>query len=31
MRVVALGLIAIFLTATAAGICLTYGPPVFGG
>lgn len=26
-RVVALLLIGIFLTATAAGVCLTYGPP----
>ncbi|MEI8081750.1 MAG: hypothetical protein WCI74_07890 [Actinomycetes bacterium] len=31
MRGVAIALIAVFLTATAAGICLTYGPPVFGG
>ena len=27
MRVIALGLIGIFLFATALGVCLTYGPP----
>jgi len=27
LRLVALGLIAIFITATAAGVCLTYGRP----
>lgn len=30
IRVVALVVIAMFLGATAAGVCLTYGPPVFG-
>jgi hypothetical protein len=27
MRVVAVALVALFLGATAAGVCLTYGPP----
>ena len=30
MRAIALGLIGIFLLATALGICLTYGPPNAG-
>ena len=30
MRVIALGLIGIFLLATVLGICLTYGPPSAG-
>ncbi len=30
IRGVALVVIAMFLGATAAGVCLTYGPPVFG-
>ena len=29
-RVVAVGLAAMFLGATAAGVCLTYGPPIHG-
>ena len=27
LRTVAVGLVAMFLLATAAGVCLTYGPP----
>ncbi len=27
-RIVAVGLTAMFLVATAAGVCLTYGPPL---
>ncbi len=30
IRVVALVLVGVFLVATAAGICLTYGPPLLG-
>ena len=30
MRLIAVGLIGIFLLATALGICLTYGPPTAG-
>ena len=30
IRGVALVLVAMFLAATAAGVCLTYGPPSFG-
>ncbi len=30
IKAVALGVIVMFLGATAAGVCLTYGPPVFG-
>jgi hypothetical protein len=30
IRIVALVVIAMFLGATAAGVCLTYGPPIFG-
>ncbi|MGB5017358.1 MAG: hypothetical protein WBO42_09050 [Candidatus Nanopelagicales bacterium] len=29
-RMVALVLIGVFVSATAAGVCLTYGPPLFG-
>ena len=29
-RVMAVVLIAVFVLATAAGVCLTYGPKVFG-
>ena len=29
-QVVAVGLAAMFLGATAAGVCLTYGPPIHG-
>lgn len=29
-RVTALVIVAVFLVATAAGVCLTYGPKVFG-
>lgn len=29
LRVVAVGLVVMFLGATAAGVCLTYGPPNF--
>ena len=29
-RVTAIVVVAVFLTATAAGVCLTYGPKVFG-
>lgn len=29
IRVVAVGVIGIFLLATAVGVCLTYGPPLF--
>jgi hypothetical protein len=30
VRVTAIVVTAVFLTATAAGVCLTYGPKVFG-
>lgn len=30
IRLVALVVIAVFIGATAVGVCLTYGPPVFG-
>ena len=30
IKAVAMGLIAVFVGATAAGVCLTYGPPVLG-
>ena len=29
-RVTAIVVVAVFLVATAAGVCLTYGPKVFG-
>ncbi len=29
-QVIAIGLVAMFLGATAAGVCLTYGPPIHG-
>ncbi len=29
-RTVAVGVVAMFLGATAAGVCLTYGPPLHG-
>ena len=30
IRVVALVLVGVFVAATAAGVCLTYGPPLLG-